>query len=232
METRVCSHCKELRSLSEFYVHKSGRQAGQYCSQCRICYADKYAAKMGITPLSEPVACNHCGEPFLRKTLREKSCSDACRAGAHNAVSRRHKRVRRSTFGQATVDGKKMCTTCLRFRTPDEFLDTPERSWESCRECRQAAKLRYTLKRYGVNEEWYEAIRGRQGGVCAICRTEGKFNSRPGRLSIDHRHSDGVVRGLLCGSCNTGLGSFRDDPNLLIEAALYLEMSWPLEVAA
>lgn len=60
---------------------------------------------------------------------------------------------------------------------------------------------------------------GEQSGSCAIC---GAHN--PLRLALDHEHSEkGLCRGLLCGSCNSGLGMFHDDPAKLAAAIAYLE---------
>lgn len=59
-----------------------------------------------------------------------------------------------------------------------------------------------------------------QGGKCAICGNpppEGK------KLNIDHNHYTMVVRELLCGTCNTGLGMFKDSFELLEKAAVYLK---------
>ncbi len=78
------------------------------------------------------------------------------------------------------------------------------------------AKLR---DKYGLTEEDYQSLLADQNGVCKVC-------SRPpdrGKLHVDHCHHTGKIRGLLCGTCNRGLGMFKDDPALLHKAAKYLE---------
>lgn len=68
------------------------------------------------------------------------------------------------------------------------------------------------------------------GGMCAICR------ERPAE-HVDHDHETGEVRGVLCFTCNVGLGNFRDRPDLLDKAVHYLEDTFyddrirPLEIA-
>ncbi len=66
-----------------------------------------------------------------------------------------------------------------------------------------------------------------QEGKCLICRMKEtcKFKGVVRRLSVDHCHESGRVRGLLCMNCNIAIGKMRDDPNLLREAAMYLESS-------
>jgi hypothetical protein len=70
---------------------------------------------------------------------------------------------------------------------------------------------------YGISREQYEGLLARQGGVCGICR-------KPPRepLCVDHSHTTGRVRGLLCRRCNTALGSYDDDADLLAAAIAYL----------
>jgi hypothetical protein len=75
-----------------------------------------------------------------------------------------------------------------------------------------------TKYRVGLAREEYDYMFESQGGLCAIC------GKKPGikGLAIDHCHKTGEIRGLLCGRCNTALGSFRDDPEILRSAILYL----------
>lgn len=78
------------------------------------------------------------------------------------------------------------------------------------------------LRRYGISLEFYQEMVERQEGKCAICGEEPDGETNQGRLHVDHDHNTQRVRGLLCGSCNSGLGYFRDSPRLLKEAATYL----------
>lgn len=81
-----------------------------------------------------------------------------------------------------------------------------------CSDCRADSDR---LRRYGVTPEEYAALLDNCHGLCTICKS-----SDP--LIVDHNHSTGNVRGLLCNSCNTGLGLFRDNPELLAHAVDYL----------
>ena len=65
----------------------------------------------------------------------------------------------------------------------------------------------------------YEAMLAQQNGVCAICET--RPDDRP--LCVDHDHATGEVRGLLCHSCNVGLGNYKDDPRRTRRATAYLK---------
>lgn len=76
--------------------------------------------------------------------------------------------------------------------------------------------------KYGLTPETYQEILDSQNGGCAICRATTPGRSTSIRLAVDHDHDTGLVRGLLCDSCNVGLGRFKDDPMLLQSATLYL----------
>lgn len=74
---------------------------------------------------------------------------------------------------------------------------------------------------YDVTAEQYAAILAAQGGVCAICRRPNE-TARTKRLFVDHNHTTGRIRALLCHSCNAGLGYFRENFLILERAAAYL----------
>lgn len=80
-----------------------------------------------------------------------------------------------------------------------------------------------TVEKYGLTEDRYQEMVSVQDGVCAICRRPNNHPKR--RLYIDHNHETGVVRGLLCQKCNTGLGMFEDDPLKMRAAMAYIEQN-------
>lgn len=78
----------------------------------------------------------------------------------------------------------------------------------------------------GITLEYYNMLLSQQQGVCAICgNEETRVDVRTGKtknLSVDHCHTTGKIRGLLCDKCNNGLGRFRDNPDFLAKAISYL----------
>ena len=84
-----------------------------------------------------------------------------------------------------------------------------------------ANKLQY---RYGITVEDYESLLKEQDYSCAICKTKNPSSKRKGsnKFHVDHCHSTGKVRGLLCNSCNTAIGYLNDDETNLVSALRYL----------
>lgn len=74
----------------------------------------------------------------------------------------------------------------------------------------------HRLHRYGMSQIEYDALLDAQGGKCRLCASES-------RLNVDHSHTTGRIRGLLCVRCNTALGAFGDDPERLRAAARYVD---------
>ena len=88
--------------------------------------------------------------------------------------------------------------------------------------------LEHLKQKYGLTPEALDAMEYHADMACQIC---GKFpheagtknrNGEVSPLHVDHDHATSKVRGLLCGKCNMGLCCFRDKPELLLSAFLYL----------
>ena len=75
-------------------------------------------------------------------------------------------------------------------------------------------------KLYNISLEQYNTMLNEQDGVCAICK---KVNDSGKALHVDHKHSTGEVRGLLCYRCNAALGYFKDSVTRIERAIEYLE---------
>jgi hypothetical protein len=115
------------------------------------------------------------------------------------------------------------CTRCKTGKPPTAEFFPPHNkkangldSW--CRECRAQYRNEICRGRHrgAISDELLKEIK-RDIKECIICGDSGP-------LVIDHDHSTGKVRGMLCNHCNRGLGHFRDDPELLTFAAEYLKV--------
>lgn len=77
------------------------------------------------------------------------------------------------------------------------------------------------LKRYfNITMNDYSKMLELQNGSCAICKIDASALKK--RLAVDHCHVTGAIRGLLCTRCNTGIGNFKDNINILNNAVKYL----------
>lgn len=112
-----------------------------------------------------------------------------------------------------------------REANPERFREA-NKAWIARNpDARRLHELRGRLKAHGLAEHEYFAMVEAQNGLCAICRRPESRHDRKGvryLLAVDHCHTTGAVRGLLCQECNKGLGAFQDDPDRLRAAAAYL----------
>lgn len=111
-------------------------------------------------------------------------------------------------------DSRKRCIRCGDIKNTDEFKT---RASVTCNRCRKNTELQ---RLFGVSVDEYEGLLERQHGRCLICGTH--YTDLNKMLGVDHCHTTGQVRGLLCNSCNMGLGLFHDDPSSLQRAIGYL----------
>lgn len=129
----------------------------------------------------------------------------------------------------------KRCYVCQEFKASDEFGNNSNRAdgkQTYCKICARVHQTRWYYKRvHGISLEDRDALLESQDGRCAICckPVEFQLGGRSDNIGesavLDHCHDTKQIRGVLCGKCNTGLGSFEDDEFSLTNAVLYLRRS-------
>lgn len=204
-DSKRCTKCDVEKPLLEFSKAPRGKHGRK--ASCKSCDAMRHAEQR-IPKQRGPrrpaldedslKACRKCG---AEKPLRDFSLSRRATATT-NAVYRSD------------------CKACCSTRAQQWFADNPDRA--------AASRRRHNLaSNYGLTEEDYKELLRQQGGVCAICgNDEPNEHGRTGtkfRLSVDHCHTTGRVRGLLCQKCNRAIGLLNDSADLLRKAIGYLE---------
>ena len=99
-----------------------------------------------------------------------------------------------------------------------EWKKKTSKNWESYHN----SVDKYNAKKVGLSWDEFLRISKEQNGLCMVCKKSNtiKYNRR---LVLDHNHSTGKFRGLLCHHCNMLLGACREDVEILIAAGKYLE---------
>jgi hypothetical protein len=120
----------------------------------------------------------------------------------------------------------KKCVTCRKQKPIELFLNQKKNGYTKvCLPCRirnrqissrTYYKSRTDTPKHIVSQLDTQKIMDSQGGKCGICQ------STMNRSCLDHDHKTGKVRGILCVSCNAGLGNFQDNPEILGRAISYL----------
>lgn len=111
------------------------------------------------------------------------------------------------------------CKSCRSAVIPDDYKAAQNRKW-------------LLKKKFGMSLEEYQEKFEAQGGTCMVCKqpetgTSGRYRSQK-QLAVDHDHATGQIRDLLCLKCNTGIGMFCDNPDLLQTAIEYLR-KWEVD---
>jgi hypothetical protein len=113
------------------------------------------------------------------------------------------------------------CRACESARQNEWRKKQREENSEKFRRADKNTKLKI---KFGITLEQYEEMLERQSGVCWICK-----RPEPTRaLAVDHDHTTGAVRGLLCTACNNMLGTARENVDALKRAIRYIEEFKPL----
>jgi len=190
MKTKVCFRCGEVKPTKEFY--KDSRAVDKLAGHCKVCH-------------------------WMRKENPEYLRSPSV----------------------VQLQGTKICNTCNKVTNLDNFYkknSTKDNLEHKCKDCynkHKKTRLRDNLTAhkarmaqvkfsYALSEDDLQGLLWRQQGCCAICGVDfgSKLRTNKGRqYAIDHNHSTGKVRGLLCMACNMYLGQMEKQnsghPNIL-----------------
>lgn len=111
----------------------------------------------------------------------------------------------------------RVCPKCKEYKPYDRFYERKPGQKGGHRYCLDGCSTAYNRElRYSVTSEELLELERLANGACEICGRAGR------KMAVDHDHDTGTIRGLICGSCNSGLGLFSDNPEFLSAAAMYL----------
>lgn len=124
----------------------------------------------------------------------------AIEAGVHTPVTRQGEKIR--------------CIDCSKKLPRSEFADYYlKHSKYLCKSCNTERTHVYQIRRLGCSKQQYDDLMRKQNGGCAICGATVGHHTKAGaaKLAVDHDHKTGKIRGLLCGTCNKGLGCIGEE---------------------
>ena len=162
-----------------------------------------------------------------RAAVEAKRAAKLKAQGGFKVCSKCHKKRRRTSFHRQSVGPygteyhRAVCKACdtktkaaWREANPERAELVRKRSYEKLR------KVQHLRHRFGLTIEQFDALQATSDGRCQICKRSEPRKNR--RLSLDHDHKTGKLRGFTCSRCNMLLGLAQDDPALLESAAAYL----------
>lgn len=160
----------------------------------------KYHNRLNI-PVYESI-CNSCTR--IRKSLNQRELNQQD-PNRHKAAKERRE-LKRSLF---------------RKNNPDLVKKIDRENYIKRKQKLEDVRL---FKTYGLTPDKWKGLYEEQNGLCKICNVPQEKLTR--KFHVDHCHSTGKIRGLLCGSCNQGLGYYKEDIQLFQKAIDYLKENY------
>lgn len=253
--TKVCGHCKVEKPLSDFYVKRTGKNAGQIYPICKKCESDRHAEsarnKTPIPPSPDifEKPCNRCRQikpisQFHKCTSIKGGYSNRCKD-----CDKQYHKQRIAKMDDTPKVASKLCKRCGQVKSASEFYKSRADTTGLTRLCKPCWNARtteyyyrdpitkrqkareYGIKRtFGITQDEYNQLLASQGGACKICGTKdpsnGKWKRREFKhFCVDHCHFTGVIRGLLCSRCNVTLARLGDTLESAMKFIEYLDPS-------
>lgn len=190
--TRCCSKCKVDKPLSEFYKNKSQPEGHEH--YCKQCAKEA----------KHKYRASEKGQAYLKAYQASEQFKAVMRRYANSVTHRQYIQSEKYKQGQKKYRQSKIG----RKKAKEWRVNHPQRlhHWT-------------LMRRYGITLKKYNQMLSQQGGKCAICNST---NACGHNLSVDHDHTSGKVRGLVCKRCNYLIGVVEWEHNKLEKIFRYL----------
>src|SRR5262249_12210765 len=192
--TKRCWNCKQEKPAADFHRAKKADGTWGLQGQCKLCANVCRRGRVAKRRIVvTELRCNYCGLVKPADAFNKK----------------------RKTMTGREPHCKECRNAAYKRRRAENLEEHRRRGREDWK--RPARWDRYYQRSYGITLAQYEAMLGEQDGTCYVCRLADKK-----KLGVDHDHTTGAIRRLLCDRCNRVLAQAKDDPGLLEKLALYL----------
>ncbi len=217
-----CSRCKQSQSLSEFHRNRCNRDGHQsFCKECARersrGYRERYTKKHTEADPRAAVPSKLCPSCEVERPSAEFALDRSNPSGLSSHCSEcnriTHRKHYEANRGKVRARNRKWAR-----ENPERVTALGKRA--HAREIENGKYNERNLAKFGLTPSDFEALLSAQGGGCAIC---GKSRGQR-RLNVDHDHTTGIVRGLLCSGCNGArIGRLGDSPERAEARALSYE---------
>ncbi len=158
-------------------------------------------------------------DPIKKRCSRCKQLKELSEFYPRKVQKPKHDKAKPRIYRRTAMGRRADCIECCTVQ---------DRIYLSRDDIRRKKREDRLAREYGITIAEYESILASQNGVCAICRKgqedEGcRWNGKREHFSVDHCHTTGKVRGILCARCNLGIGMFMEDAEAMKKAVGYLE---------
>ena len=227
---KKCNKCGLEKELTEF--RKDPARKDGHRGICLVCFREqtklnieKLRSRKYLPEIKEKKCC-YCKElksinNFDKNYSRYDNYSTGCKSC--RAKRLKHKKQKLIQNQDYIIPIEKKCNHCLITKPIYDFhIDKNHITKHAtcCKKCHKEKNKNNRFSRYkDFSKEQYEEMYKQQNGKCSLC------NKMYIQLHIDHCHSTGIVRGLLCSSCNSALGKFGDNIEGLQKAIDYIKKS-------